>query len=91
MHTSRDLDARTIFVPPTHAGSMQYFALIMIGLIKVFFLAHLSRRFIGELIVYLWSGVHRPSASYVVHNAQKSSSQKPLGRSKPNFMWSLLG
>ena len=30
-----------------------------------------------------------PSSS--VHNAQRSSSPKPLGRSKPNFMWSLLG
>ena len=27
------------------------------------FLAHLSRRLIGELIVYPWSGVHRPSSS----------------------------
>ena len=41
------------------------------------FLAHLSRRLIGELIVYPWSGVRCPSAS--VHNAQTSSSQKPLG------------
>ena len=47
-------------------------------------LAHLSQRLIGELIVYPWSVV-------VVHNAQTSSSQKPLGQSKPNFMWSLLG
>ena len=57
-------------------------------------LAHLSRRLIGELIVYPWSGVRRrrrrPSSS-VVHNAQNSSSQKPLGRLKSNFMWSLLG
>ena len=62
---------------------------------KKCFLAHLSRRLIGELIVYPWSGVRRPSSSssvvVVVHNAQTSSSQKPLGRSKPNFMWSLLG
>ena len=57
-----------------------------------YLLAHLSRRLIGELIVYPWSGVRRrPSSSSVVHNAQTSSSQKPLGRSKPNFMWSLLG
>ena len=42
---------------------------------------------IGELIVYQWSVV-RPS---VAHNAQRSSSPKPLVRSKPNFMWSLLG
>ena len=58
------------------------------------FLAHLSRRLIGELIVYQWSVVVvRPSSSSssVVHNAQTSSSQKQLGRSKPNFMWSLLG
>ena len=27
----------------------------------LFFLAHLSRRLIGELIVYQWSGVRRPS------------------------------
>ena len=59
------------------------------------FLAHLSRRLIGELIVYPWSGVRRPllslSSVIAVHNAQTSSSQKPLGTSKPNFMWSLLG
>ena len=42
----------------------------------------------GELIGYPWSGV-RPSS--VRHNAQRSSSPKPLGRSKPNVMWSLLG
>ena len=33
-------------------------------------------------------GKSSPSASsVVVHNAQRSSSPKPLGRSKPNFMW----
>ena len=53
---------------------------------KTGFLAHLSQRLIGELIGYSWSGVRRPS----VHNAQRSSP-KPLGQSKPNFMWSLLG
>ena len=96
------------------------------------FLAHLSRRLLGELIGYSaqlkyrghigdrdtssapkvnftqqfiscenthsthstprhrtsWSVVvvRRPS---VVHNAQRSP--KPLGQSKPNFMWNLLG
>ena len=35
------------------------------------------------------SSVRRPSV--VVRNAQRSSSPKPLVRSKPNFMWSLLG
>ena len=34
------------------------------------------------------SGVVGPSS--VFHNAQ-TASQKPLGRSKPNFRWSLLG
>ena len=58
---------------------------------KTYLLAHLSRRLIGELIVYQWSGVRRRlpsvvvvrplSSSVVVHNAQTSSSQKPLGRS----------
>ena len=46
--------------------------------------------FIGELIVYPWSGVRRRRPS-VFHNAQTSSFKKPLGRSKPHFMWSLLG
>ena len=55
---------------------------------KLCFLAHLSRRLIGELIDYQWS-VLRPSV--VVHNAQRSFSLKPLVPSKPNFMWSLLG
>ena len=46
----------------------------------------------GELIVYPSSrrpSVRRPSAS-VVHHFQRSSPLKPLGQSKPNFMWSLL-
>ena len=34
---------------------------------KTYLLAHLSRRLVGELIVYPWSGV-RPSSSSVVHN-----------------------
>ena len=40
-------------------------------------LAHLIRRLIGELIVHQWSGVRRRPS--VFHNAQTSSSQKPLG------------
>ena len=46
-----------------------------------------------ELIVYPSSRRPsvRPSVGVVVHNAQRSSSPKPLGRSRPNFMWSLLG
>ena len=58
------------------------------------FLAHLSRRLTGELIVYPCSGV-RPSSSVrpsVVRRPQfqRSSPLKPLGQSKPNFMWSIL-
>ena len=65
-------------------------AVISVAAVAVVFLAHLSRRLIGELIVYPWSGVRRRRPlSSVVHNAQ-TSSQKPLGRSKPNFLWSLL-
>ena len=44
-------------------------------------LAHLSQRLIDELIVYTWSGVRRRRPS-VAHNAQTSSSQKPLGKTK---------
>ena len=35
--------------------------------IKIWFLAHLSRRLIGELIVYQWSGVRRRRPSASVH------------------------
>ena len=51
---------------------------------KFIFLAHLSQRLIGELIGYPWSDV-------VVRPQFQTSSLKPLGQSKPNFMWSLLG
>ena len=56
------------------------------------FLAHLSRRLIGELIGYSWSGVSPSgvSPSVVVHNAQRSSSPKPLGQSKPLLYGSSL-
>ena len=46
------------------------------------FLAHLSRRLIGELSGYSWSGVH-PSTVFlpsVFHNVQTSSSLKQLAR-----------
>ena len=57
------------------------------------FLAHLSQRLIGELIGYPWPGVRRrrPSSSSVVRpQFQTSSPLKPLGQSKPNFIWSLV-
>ena len=49
-------------------------------------LAHLSRRLIGELVGYPWSGVRKSSFIGVVNNAQTSFSLKPLGQSKPDCM-----
>ena len=59
------------------------------------FLAHLSRRLIGELIVYQWSGVHRsrPSSTMLKHllltNRLADQSQilcgASLGRGSKNF------
>ena len=49
-----------------------------------YFLAHLSQRLIGELIVYPCSGV-RPSSSYERRQQFQTSSLKPLARTKPNF------
>ena len=54
------------------------------------FLAHLSQRLIGELIVYSCSGVRRRRRRRRPQ-FQTSSSPRPLARSKSNFMWSLLG
>ena len=54
------------------------------------FLAHLSRRLTGELIVYPCSGVGVVVVVVVVHTFQTSSPLKPLGQSKPNFMRSIL-
>ena len=42
----------------------------------------------GELIVYL---ALASIVVVVVNNVQTSSPLKPLGQSKPNFMWSFLG
>ena len=58
----------------------------------VCFLANLSRRLTCELIGYPW--IRRPSVirpSSVRPHFRTSSLPKPLGQSKPNFMWSLLG
>ena len=53
--------------------------------------AYVSQRLIGELIGYPRSGVRRSSSSSVRPQFQTSSPLKPLGQSKPNFIWSLLG
>ena len=57
-------------------------------------LAHLSRRLIGELIVYqslrrpsVRPSVRRPS---VRQHFQTSSPLKPLGQLNSNFIWRLL-
>ena len=54
------------------------------------FLAHLSRRLMGELIVY--QSLRRPSVrpSSVRQHFQTSSPLKPLGQLKSNFIWRLL-
>ena len=60
--------------------------LVILLCLLLWFLAHLSRRLIGELIVY-----HAPASGVVVvvvvvHNFQTSYPQKVLGQSEPNFM-----
>ena len=50
------------------------------------FLAHLRRRLIW------WAyRIGRPLSYIVVHTLLTSSSQKPLGQSKSNFIWSFYG
>ena len=51
------------------------------------FLAHLSWRLRGELLVYGW--LRRPS-SVVRQHFQTSSPLKPLGQLNSNFIWRLL-
>ena len=53
------------------------------------FLAHLSRRLLGELLVYQW--LRRPSVRpSVCQHFQTSSPLKPLGQLNSNFIWRLL-
>ena len=61
-----------------------------LGIFFSAFLAHLrpELKAIGELIVYPCSGVHRSSVCHP--QFQRSSPLKPLGQTKPNFMWSIL-
>ena len=67
-------------------GFSMFFQVIFNQVFSADYLAHLSRRLIGELIGYSWSAV-RPSS---VHNANRSSP-KPLGQSKPNLCRASLG
>ena len=63
---------------------------VKIEKIQLNFLALLSRRLTGELLVYPCSIVIVVVVVVVVHTFQASSPLKPLGQSKPNFMWSIL-
>ena len=56
----------------------------------VLFLAHLSRRLMGELIVY--QSLRRPSVRHpsVRQHFQTSSPLKPLGQLNSTFIWRLL-
>ena len=78
---------KKINIVPYEECYIIYFTWILVKNLKGYFFSSPEPKAHGELIGYPWSGV-RPSS---VHNAQRSSSPKPLGRSKPNFMWSLLG
>ena len=60
--------------------------LILSSVILMFLLAHLSRWFIGELIVS-----HAPVSVVRRPQFQTYSSLNPPGISKPNFSWSHYG
>ena len=62
----------------------------LVHIMIYWFLAHLSRRLIGELIVY--TGIRPPSSVYpsVVHqDFQTTSPLKPLGRFFPYSVYSI--
>ena len=77
--TNGDPEGR-IFLSYPHTNNRLFFLLITV------FLAHLSRRLMGELIVYqsLWH------PSVVCQHFQTSSPLKPLGQLNSNFIWRLL-
>ena len=59
------------------------------AILRLLFLAHLSQRLRGELFGYLYtagSGVHQSS----VRQHFQTSSLKPLGQLKSNFIWRLI-
>ena len=58
--------------------------------VNIWFLAHLNRRLIRELII--WQGCCLSVCLCVLcSHFQTSSPLEPLGRLKSNFMWSLYG
>ena len=83
----KDIQTKCLFSQPCVLSALSNFGS---RVVSVCFLAHLSRRLTGELIGYPW--IRRPSVVVVRRSHfQTSSPPKPLGQSKPNFMWSLLG
>ena len=46
--------------------------------IKYIFFAHMSRRLVGELIVYPWSGVRRRRPSFTISNKNISATSGPI-------------
>ena len=83
--------ARTCLSKAVVVGILVVLGILIVVAVLVFFLAHLSRRLIGELIVYQCSGVRRRRRRRRRRPQFQTSSPKPQGRLKPNFMWSLLG
>ena len=59
-----DIDTNTRVICPCASEKLLY---NVVSTLAPSFLAHLSQRLVGELIVYPWSGV-RPSSVVVVHN-----------------------
>ena len=57
----------------------------------IMFLAHLSRRLVGELIVYPWSGVWpfvlRPASSSTISNMNISASSGPIAMKFQKHHW----
>ena len=73
-----------------YSWSRSLHILIRTSLLNTIFLAHLSRRLMGELIVY--QSLRRPSSvrPSVRPQFQTSSPLKPLGQLNSNYIWRLL-
>ena len=83
--TPTGITPKTICPPPLRRGDIIPY--LSDASYQILSLAHLSQRLTGELIVYPCCVV-RPSVRR--SQFQRSSPLKPLGQSKPNFMWSIL-
>ena len=74
----------------SHSALSKYRKAAMEFVFRLSFLAHLSRRLRGELLVY--QRLRRPSSvrPSVRQHFQTSSPLKPLGQLNSNFIWRLL-